>query len=125
MNESAFIGWLVGGLSALAALALGIKKLLGGAEPRVISPQPLEVKASPEWAEKRELEALRVELIGRIESHERRNESDMGLIRGDLQVLRQGDGYVQRRLDGLTRVIYAIAGKMNISTRKTDAEEID
>lgn len=116
MNEynPAFVGALVSGLAAILGLALLWKKLSGKSEPREISPQPLVVKQEPEFATKPELDALRVELMGRIADHERRNESDMGLIRQDLAVIRKGGDYVQRRVNGMANTLYSIAGKLGI-----------
>lgn len=124
MNEYAFMGWLVGGLSGLAALVLALKKLFGGGEERQIAPQPLLVREAEKFARVQDLESLRVELHARLEAHERRNESDMGIIRGDLGILRRGSGYVQRRVDGMTKVVYSIAGKLGVATAGAiDAEE--
>ena len=109
-----FIGWLVAGLTSLLGLGVAARKYAGAPESRKIEPQPLEVKQVPEYAEKKELEALRLELIQRIVDHERRNESDMGLIRNDLTILRRGIETMQRRSNGMAMMLYSIAGKLGI-----------
>ncbi len=109
-----FMGWLIAGLTTLLGLGVAARKYSGAPEARTISPQPLEVKVKPEYVEKKELDALRVELIQRIVDHERRNESDMGLIRSDLTVLRRGSDYVQMRVNGMANTLYSIAGKLGI-----------
>ena len=114
MSEIQFLGMLVGGLVTLGGAALLARKLFGKPETRDIAPQPLVVKQQHEYATKPELDALRVELMGRIADHERRNESDMGLIRQDLAVIRRGSDYVQRRVNGMANTLYSIAGKLGI-----------
>ena len=114
MSEQEFLGWLVGGLITLGGAAVMVKKLWGKTEPRKIEPQPLEVKVADEWARQRDLDALRIEMNARIEAHERRNDADMAIIRSDLAELRKGTDYVQKRVNGMSSMVYAIAGKMGI-----------
>ena len=109
-----FVGSLVAGLAALLGLGVAAKKFSGRPEAREISPQPLQVKQAPEYAEKKELEALRVELMARIAEHERRNETDMSLIRSELTILRRGSDNVQRRINNMATMLYSIAGKLGI-----------
>lgn len=126
MNPSAeFMGWLVAGLTTLLGLSVMWRKFNNGSEPRAISPSPLVVTEAPCWVERKELDAVRVELIQRIVDHERRNESDMVLIRADLGGIRRGNNYLQRRMDGLTEVVYAIAGRLGVKHTPTNvpAEE--
>jgi hypothetical protein len=108
------IGVLVFGLTALIGLAVLVKKFSGSPESRSVSPQPLIVKEAIEYATTTELNALRIELIQRIVDHERRNESDMVIIREDLKELRRGNEYVQRRVNGMSTTVYKIAGKLGI-----------
>lgn len=116
------IGMLVAGLTVILALAVTWRKFSGATEARTISPQPLEVKQTPEYAEKKELDALRVELIQRIVDHERRNETDMGLIRSELTILRHGSDNVQRRINGMSGLLYSIAGKLGIVSGSNTSE---
>lgn len=114
MSEVQFLGMLVGALITLGGGALLVKKLFAKTEAREIAPQPLVVKQQHEYATKPELDALRVELIQRIVDHERRNETDMSLIRSDLAVIRKGSDYVQKRVNGMANTLYSIAGKLGI-----------
>lgn len=124
MNEVSptFIGAVVSALAVILGLAVTWKKFSGKSEPREITPQPLAVKQAPEYAEKKELDALRVELIQRIVDHERRNETDMGLIRSELTILRHGSDNVQRRINNMASTLYSIAGKLGIVSAARDSE---
>lgn len=114
MNDAYILFVVAGGATALLSLAVLWRKFSGTPEPRSISPQPLVVKEAPKYAEQKDLDALRIELTAKLEAHERRNESDMAIIRADLSQLRRGSEYVQRRMNGMTRTLYAIAGKMGV-----------
>lgn len=122
MTEQAFMGALVAGLAGLIGLAVALKKFMGSAEPRSISPQPLMVSQAPEYIKQPDCGAKHVEVNERIRAVEERANVSMTLIREELKELRKGQGYLQKRVNNMTRPLYAIAGKMGIVTA-TEPEE--
>ena len=124
MNEvnPTFIGLLVLGLTALLALPIAWKKFMGAPEPRTVSPQPLRVQQEPEYPRVGDCQAKHAEVNERIRAVEERANSSMNLIREELKELRKGQGYLQKRVNNMTRPLYAIAGKMGIVTA-TEPEE--
>ena len=124
MNEAnpAFLGALLTGLTVIIGLAVAWKKFSGSPEPRTVSPQPLMVSQAPEFTRQPDCTAKHAEVNERIRAVEERANVSMNLIREELKELRKGQGYLQKRVNNMTRPLYAIAGKMGIVTA-TEPEE--
>jgi hypothetical protein len=129
MDQSTFTGQLVTGLIALGTIAnfVVIWSQRNKAQPREISPQPLEVKPSAAYALASELKRVEHDLGGRIASVD----ADLKSLRGEIvangetrrqsieakvehvrEELREDIQGVHRRVDDVLSAVSELKGEM-------------